>query len=147
MNKMKDFLMPQDEYDDDEDELEEVEVVRQEPIVPKHRQPMPSSVPQPKLVAVGGAQNSRMDILNFTMSNYEMTGEVFNYIKNRKPIIVNMQPLNAADVQRAVDYLTGACYALNGAVEKVADNIFVFAPENVNLSPETLKQKNTWPHL
>ena len=85
---------------------------------------MPSSVPQPKLVAVGGAQNSRMDILNFTMSNYEMTGEVFNYIKNRKPIIVNMQPLIAADVQRAVDDLTGAVYALNGAVVQVAANIF-----------------------
>lgn len=144
MNKMKDFLMPQDEYED-EDELEEIEY-KQEPLMPKHRQSMPSPVPQPKLVPVGGQNlGSKMEILNFTMSSYEMTGEVFNYIKNRKPIIVNMQQMNAADVQRAVDYLTGACFALNGAVERVAENIFVFAPENVNLSPENIKQKNTWP--
>ncbi|MGL4799038.1 MAG: cell division protein SepF [Cellulosilyticaceae bacterium] len=144
MNKMKDFLMPQDEYDD-EDELEEIEH-KSEPVMPKHRTVIQAPIQQPKLVPMGGANGaSKMEILNFTMTSYDMTGEVFNYIKSKKPVIVNMQQLNAAEVQRAVDYLTGACYALNGAVERVAENIFVFAPEDVNLSPDSIKQKNTWP--
>ncbi|MGL5677130.1 MAG: cell division protein SepF [Cellulosilyticaceae bacterium] len=144
MNKMKDFLMPQDEYDD-EDELEEIEH-KSEPVMPKHRTVIQAPIQQPKLVPMGGTNGAgKMEILNFTMTSYDMTGEVFNYIKSKKPVIVNMQQLNAAEVQRAVDYLTGACYALNGAVERVAENIFVFAPEDVNLSPDSIKQKNTWP--
>ncbi len=147
MGRMKDFLMPPDDYVDGDD-IEEIEEKQQvEQSMPKQRSFMNQSTNQSKIVSIGGQvmDHGKMEILNLTMVNYEMTGEVFNYVKNRKPIIVNMQQLNAADVQRAVDYLTGACFALNGSVERVADNIFVFAPESVNLSPEKMKQKNTWP--
>ena len=30
--------------------------------------------------------------------------------------------------------MSGATYALNGNVQKVANNIFIFAPENVGIS-------------
>jgi cell division inhibitor SepF len=86
----------------------------------------------------------KMDILNFTMTHYDMTGEVSDYIKKRKTVIVNMQKLDPKDIQRTVDYLTGTCYALNGTVEKIAESIFIFAPESVSISPETVKQKDMW---
>lgn len=140
MTKMKDFFMPQDEFEEEE-EGQEPEV-KQEPI-PKHRLVSQGAI-QPKTLQVN--PSGQLEILNFTMSNYDMTGEVCAYIKNRKPVIVNMQKLTPAEVQRAVDYLTGACYALNGTVERVGENnIFIFAPEHVNISPEQIKQKNIWP--
>lgn len=144
MNKMKDFLMPQDDFDD-EDEVEELEERPTFQAIKNRSQTLPQG--QPKLMPVGANPTTKMEILNFTMSNYEMTGEIFNYIKGKKPVIVNMQQLGAGEVQRAVDYLTGACFALNGSVERVAENIFVFAPENVALSPEQLRQKNNLPIL
>jgi cell division inhibitor SepF len=139
MTKMKDFFMPQDEYEEEEIEVEREPV--QKPRV-SFAQPIQSS----KVLPLN--QNAQMEILNFTMSSYEMTGEVSSYIKNRKPIIVNMQKLSPSEIQRAVDFLTGACYALDGTVERVGDNhIFIFAPQNVNISPEHIKQKNIWPTL
>lgn len=142
MNKMKDFFMPQDEYD--EEELEEMEQRPEQ----KPRQVMQPVMPQAtgRVVPMGNAVG-KQEILNLTMSSYDMTGEISNYIKARKPIVVNMQQLDKMEVQRAVDYLTGACYALNGTVEKVADNIFIFAPEHISVSPEQIKQKNIWPSL
>ena len=35
--------------------------------------------------------------------------------------------------RKIFDFLSGATYALNGNVQKVANNIFLFAPENVNI--------------
>lgn len=146
MTRMKDFFMPQDEFDE-EDDVEEIEVKQE--VVHKQRVPMPSpmvSSMQAKVLPMN--QSIQLEILNFTMTSYEMTGEICSYVKGRKPIIVNMQSLNQSEVQRAVDYLTGACYALNGTVERVADNnIFIFAPENVNINPEHMKQKNIWPAI
>lgn len=140
MNKMKDFFMPQDEYDDEE--IEEMEQ-RQEPKQRQVMQPVPHQ--SSSRVVSMKSQIGKQEILNLTMSSYDMTGEISNYIKARKPIVVNMQELEKLEVQRAVDYLTGACYALNGSVEKVADNIFIFAPEHINVSPEQVKQKTIWP--
>lgn len=143
INKMKNFFMPQDDYDEEE-EYEEVEQ-RVEPIQ-RQRTSTPAAMPS-KVVPLNASQNhNKMEILNFTMKNYEMTGEICSYIKSRKPVIVNMQQLTPGEVQRAVDYLTGACYALSGSVERIADNIFVFAPEDINISPENIKQKNIWPN-
>lgn len=141
LSKFKNFLAPEDE--DEYEDVEEMETEREpEPV---HKQVVhPTPVPtQPKVVSLG--QAARMELLNFTMLSYDMTGDICAYIKNKKPIIVNMEKLASHEMQRAVDFLTGACCALNGSVEKVTDNIFIFAPEHVNVNPEKLKQRNVFP--
>ena len=36
--------------------------------------------------------------------------------------------------KKIFDFLSGATYALSGNVQKVASNIFIFAPENVDIN-------------
>ncbi|MBU3805207.1 MAG: cell division protein SepF [Candidatus Cellulosilyticum pullistercoris] len=141
MSKFKNIFVPEDEYDDDdyEEMEEEQEVTSRTSMHTAH--PAPMTVP--KVVSLN--QPNRMELLNFTMLSYDMTGEICGYIKNKKPIIVNMEKLVPHEMQRAVDYLTGACFALNGTVEKVTDNIFIFAPEHVNINPEKIKQRTGFP--
>lgn len=141
MSKFKNIFVPEDEYDEEEyEEMEEEQEVT--PRANAHTtHPAPMTVP--KVVSLN--QPNRMELLNFTMLSYDMTGEICGYIKNKKPIIVNMEKLVPHEMQRAVDYLTGACFALNGTVEKVTDNIFIFAPEHVNINPEKLKQRTGFP--
>ena len=136
MSKFKNIFVPEDDYEEME---EEQEVTSRASMHTSH--PAPMTVP--KVVSLN--QPNRMELLNFTMLSYDMTGEICGYIKNRKPIIVNMEKLVPHEMQRAVDYLTGACFALNGTVEKVTDNIFIFAPEHVNINPEKLKQRTGFP--
>ena len=143
MTKVKDMFASNVDFEDEDEEFEEVETKVES--IPRPRQPLAMPQAQPKLTPITSPVQDRMEILNFTMSNYEMTGEVAAYIKNKKPIIVNMKNLTPGEVQRAVDYLTGACYALNGSVECITDQIYIFAPESVNITPEVIKQKNIWP--
>ena len=160
MSRLRNIFLPQDEYDDDDDEMDDKpsnssnsskssnlsksSTLRENEPISRNISSMVPITP-PKVVAL--SPSNKMEILNFTMTSYEMTGEVSNYIKSKKPIVVNMEKLDSHEMQRAVDYLAGACCALNGTVEKVTDNIFIFAPEHVNINPEKIKQKNIFPPI
>ncbi len=61
-------------------------------------------------------------------------------LKSRKPIIVNLEKLDVDTAKKIFDFLGGATYALNGNVQKIANSIFVFAPENVDIDAESEHQ-------
>jgi len=55
-------------------------------------------------------------------------------LKARKPVIINLEKVESDTARKIFDFLSGATYALNGNVQKVANNIFIFAPENVDVT-------------
>jgi len=55
-------------------------------------------------------------------------------LKAKKPIIINLEKIETDAARKIFDFLSGATYALNGNVQKVANNIFIFAPENVDVT-------------
>lgn len=55
-------------------------------------------------------------------------------LKGRRPIIINLEKLETEVARKIFDFMSGATYALNGNVQKVANNIFIFAPENVDIA-------------
>jgi len=144
-DKMREWFMPSDDdyYEDEYEGLEETNF----DIAPTNQQRKRgnvSSFQEAKVLNIH--KNSKMDIMNFTMLKYEVTGDICNYIKMRKPVVVNMEKLEKASAQRALDYLTGATFALDGGVEKIAENIFIFSPEHINVSTvsEEVKQKTNF---
>ncbi len=54
-------------------------------------------------------------------------------LKSKKPVILNLEKLENETARKIFDFLSGATYALDGNVQKIANNIFVFAPENVDV--------------
>lgn len=143
LNKLKKAFFLDDEFEDEDEEMIETGELEQEQLeetVEISATSSSSNDNTPSNLRVVNTQPSRMELLNLTMLNYDMTEEIAEYIKNRKPIIVNMEKLDPPERQRAVDFLTGACSVLNGNIERVTDTIFIFAPEHVNVS-QTLKSR------
>ena len=68
---------------------------------------------------------------------FEECSRLVDSMKSRKPVIVNLEKLEPDLARKIFDFLGGATYALNGNVQKVANNIFVFAPENVAIAADT----------
>ena len=54
-------------------------------------------------------------------------------LKSRKPVIINLEKIESDVARKIFDFLSGATYALDGNVQKVANNIFIFAPNNVDV--------------
>ena len=42
-----------------------------------------------------------------------------------------------------MEFLSGTCYSLNGYIQRVANNIFVIAPENVDVSGDFKEELKT----
>ena len=66
--------------------------------------------------------------------SFDECPKLVDSLKSRKPVIVNLERLESDTARKIFDFLSGATYALNGNVQKVANNIFVFAPENVDIN-------------
>ena len=57
-------------------------------------------------------------------------------LKNRRPIIVNLEKAEPELAKRVVDFISGATYALNGTLQKVGSGIFLVVPSNMDISSE-----------
>ena len=66
--------------------------------------------------------------------SFEECPKLVDSLKAHKPIIINLEHISTDVARKIFDFLSGATYALDGNVQKIASNIFVFAPENVDIA-------------
>lgn len=59
---------------------------------------------------------------------------VTDFLKSGKTIVINMEGLELAPAQRIIDFIGGACYALNGSLQAISANIFIAAPNSIEVS-------------
>ena len=144
LDRFKDWLLPSDDDYEDDYEIVEEAVVEMPPINSQKRRGNVMPFQEPKMLNIH--KNTKTDVMNFSLTKYETTEEICEYIKMRKIVVVNMENLETSSAQRAFDFLAGATFALDGEVEKIATNIFLFSPEHVNVSTSSgeQKQKNSF---
>ncbi|MDD4563989.1 MAG: cell division protein SepF [Eubacteriales bacterium] len=65
--------------------------------------------------------------------SFDECPKLVDNLKARKPVIINLEKAESDTARKIFDFLSGATYALNGNVQKVANNIFIFAPDNVDV--------------
>ena len=88
--------------------------------------------PKGRVINIHQSVKNKMVILKPT--SYDDVKEITDEVKNRRAVIVNMERLDKDTAKRVLDFLSGSIYALNGTVRKIGPGIFVFAPDNVDIS-------------
>lgn len=134
-----------DEYDDDEYEEEPTRETRRTPLrdVNRDREPeysspsrrnSSSSRANPNVYSIN--TNVQMQVVVIQPTCYEDAQQICDQVKSKKPVVVNLEQVEYPIAQRIMDFLSGTCYSLEGSIQRVANNIFVIAPENVEISGE-----------
>lgn len=153
-DKFKDLVGIGDEYEDDE-EITEEEIEAAESRIEREQERQrfsrQSSSRGNNVVPMGGIMNEAMKLVVIEPASFEESPKLVDSLKSRKPVILNLENLDSETARKIFDFISGATYALNGSVQKVANNIFVFAPENVDISANENKEfdfssmdNNTW---
>ena len=62
---------------------------------------------------------------------YEDSLNIASYLRENKPVIVNLKFLDTDSGKRLIDFICGTAYAINGHMMKIGENIFLFTPANV----------------
>jgi FtsZ-interacting cell division protein YlmF len=83
------------------------------------------------------ALTQQFNIVVVVPKKYDDTKKLVDDLRARKPVIINLENIETAPARRIFEFLCGATYALSGNVQKIANNIFVFLPKNVNVTTST----------
>ncbi len=114
----------------------EMEIEKTSPLKSSEKYSMQSS-------ASGSGKKERRFTLTSTSSfkmvllepkTFDECPRLVDSLKSKKPVIINLERIDMELARKIFDFLSGATYALNGNVEKVANNIFIFAPESVDIA-------------
>ena len=91
----------------------------------------------------------QMRVVVMEPNSFEEAQNIADQLKSRRPVIVNLENAEKMLAKRIVDFISGTTYALNGNMQKVGNGIFLFVPNNVDISGEMrdeLKDKGLfWP--
>ena len=85
----------------------------------------------------------QMQVVIIKPECYEDAQEICNQVKSKKPVVVNLEKVEFPLAQRIMDFLSGTCYALDGSIQRIANNIFIIAPENVEISGDFKEELKT----
>ena len=89
-----------------------------------------------KVVNMSGAAStlSSSNMVIQQPTEYGNAREIARYLKDRQPVIVNLEKLDKVTAQKVVDFLSGAVYALDGRIQKVSNGIIVAVPSNMGIT-------------
>ncbi len=83
---------------------------------------------------VAPARESSISVSAIT--NFGETQKVADRLKNGEPQIVNLERTPPEVAERLIDFLNGVTYAMDGYVEKVSENAYLFTPSHVVIHAE-----------
>lgn len=136
------------EYLDDSDEEEEVEIParpsrRPQPVYEeperetRHSRPAAasprrnSSVTPMRQVPRSG---SFMEVSMVRPSSMEDARDICEMLLSGRAVVINMEGVHLELAQRIIDFASGACYSIDGNLQKISNYIFIITPNHIELS-------------
>ena len=69
-------------------------------------------------------------------TSFNQAQEVGDRLKGNQPVIVNLQAVDRELARRLIDFASGLCYGINGQMERVAKDVYLLTPADVEISDE-----------
>jgi cell division inhibitor SepF len=153
--KLKDFvgLSEPQEYDYEYDEVESSDdyqdiyqeetssvVVDEEASQPRRNRdrlipstPRGSAESMSNVIGMPGASNGVSQVILMEPRSFEEMPQAIQALRERKSVVLNLTMMEPDQAQRAVDFVAGGTYAIDGHQERIGDSIFLFAPSCVQV--------------
>lgn len=80
-----------------------------------------------------------MEIVVLEPRTFDDARAAADHLKARRPVIVNLRSADHDLARRVVDFTCGVTYAVDGQMQRVGDDIFLFAPSTVTVTAESLR--------
>ena len=136
INKFK-YFIGLDDYDEEEDDFYEEDL----------QIPVSTKAKKVNNKVVNIHTNANVKIVVHEPLSYEEAPEIVEDLKARRAVVINFERLDTNLKRQIFDFLNGALYAIEGRIQKVNKDIFILAPENVEIDglKEELKSKGIFP--
>ena len=145
INSILNFFRIPDDYEEDyEDDYEEETVKESRPVRNQRREGnIDDSTKQrgflnskPKVVSMNNRAMMEVSIIKPT--TFEDSQNICDMLLSGRPVVVNLEGFDPDDAQRIMDFISGCIYAIKGQYHQISKYIFIFTPENVDISGDSL---------
>lgn len=130
-DKLKDFIAPIDEDDDEGYEEPQQQLqYKQSEVAPVK----PVSDYETAKTTVSSAPAMNASMVLFEPRSFEEAEEIAKHLKQKRASVVNLHRLPRDYAQRTIDFLTGVVFALDGTIQKIGHNVILCTPKDVNVA-------------
>jgi len=85
------------------------------------------------VVAMPGINNIA-EVVVVEPHSFDEMPQVIQTLRERKSVVLNLNVMEPEEAQRAVDFVAGGTYAIDGHQERIGESIFLFTPNCVKVS-------------
>lgn len=86
------------------------------------------------LVNLPTVQPKQVKVMIVEPFAFDDAQNVADHLKNRKPVVVNLENTDREVAKRIIDFISGTTYAISGSIQKIGNNIFLCAPNNIDVA-------------
>lgn len=89
------------------------------------------------VIGLPGINPSVSEVVVFEPHSFEEMPKVIQALQQRRSVVLNLNVMDPDEAQRAVDFVAGGTYAIDGHQERIGESIFLFTPNTVKVSTVT----------
>lgn len=164
MDKFRNFMGMDDEFDDEFEDFEEYETPRSrsrrerdeiddEPAPPPRRRREPVPIPDdsfaPELDSSGKqrpnkvvniAATAQLAVVLVKPEVFDDAPTIADHLNAKRTVVLNLESTDKNVSRRLVDFLSGVAYANQGQIKRVANSTFIITPYNVDFMGDLLDE-------
>ncbi len=133
----------EDDFDYDEMEEEEPAPAPKKRRAEREEEPEDYSDEKEKSSSLRGRRPSNvvsvrqprtLEVCMIRPKSVEEGREICDTLLSGRAVVINLEGINMDVAQRIIDFTSGACYSMNGNLQKISSYIFIVTPQSVELS-------------
>ena len=78
-------------------------------------------------------ESNRKKIVLSEPEVFNETPGICDQLKNGYTVVINFEKIKSDEIKKTFYFLSGVVYTLNGSIQKIAKNVFVLAPNNIDI--------------
>ena len=93
--------------------------------------------PMNNVIEMPGPANNTYEVMVMEPRSFEEMPQAIRALRDRKSVVLNLTMMDPDQAQRAVDFVAGGTYAMDGHQERVGESIFLFTPLCVQVTTQS----------
>ena len=86
------------------------------------------------VIGMPGLSSGIAEVVVIEPHSFDEMPQVVQTLRERKSVVLNLNVMDPEEAQRAVDFVAGGTYAIDGHQERIGESIFLFTPSCVKVS-------------
>ena len=95
------------------------------------------------VIGMPGISSSAAEVTLMEPRSFDEMPRAIQALRERKTVILNLTMMEPDQAQRAVDFVAGGTFAIDGHQERVGESIFLFAPSCVTVTTAAAEEPSS----